>query len=60
MVDLTFTPLEKLRTGFNIVVTHFDYLTPLGCFNGTLADKEGQAVHIRNIWGHGEKLYLRI
>ncbi|MDR1429838.1 MAG: DUF2804 domain-containing protein [Spirochaetaceae bacterium] len=60
MVDLTFTPLEKVRTGFNIIVTHFDYNTPIGCYNGMLLDSGGEEVHVRNLWGHGEKLYLRI
>jgi hypothetical protein len=60
MVDLSFSPLEKLRTGFNNIVTHFDYITPIGSFNGNLLNSEGEQVPVRNIWGHGEKLYLRI
>ncbi|MDR0389936.1 MAG: DUF2804 domain-containing protein [Spirochaetaceae bacterium] len=60
MVDLTFTPLEKLRTGFNIILTHFDYSTPVGLYNGMLLGAGGEEVQIRNVWGHGEKLYLRI
>jgi hypothetical protein len=60
MVDLTFTPLEKLRTGFNIIVTHFDYSTPIGWYNGMLLTSGGEKIQIHNVWGHGEKLYLRI
>jgi hypothetical protein len=60
MVDLNFTPQEKLRTGFIYIITHFDYITPLGSYNGMLLNSEGEQLQIRNVWGHGEKLYLRI
>jgi hypothetical protein len=60
MVDLTFTPQEFYRTGIDLVVTKVDYVTPLGFYNGMLVNSEGTRIPVRNMWGLGEKLYLRV
>jgi hypothetical protein len=60
MVDLTFVPRVLRRAAFNILVTKMDYHTPLGYFSGMLLDAEGKKIQVRNLWGLGEKLYLRI
>jgi hypothetical protein len=60
MVDLTFTPRIFRGTAFNLLVTGTEYHAPLGCFNGMLMTSEGKKIQVRNLWGLGEKLYLRI
>jgi hypothetical protein len=60
MVDLIFTPREQMRSGVNILVTHTEYETPLGYYNGTLVSSGGEQIQVRNLWGMGEKLYLRL
>ena len=53
MVDLVFTPKEQKSS------VH-DYENTLGVFNGLLLNKEGEELPVRNAWGTGEKLYLRV
>jgi hypothetical protein len=60
MVDLVFTPREHIRGGTNTVVIHTEYETPLGCYNGMLIGSGGEKIQVRNLWGVGEKLYLRV
>ncbi|MDR0623121.1 MAG: DUF2804 domain-containing protein [Treponema sp.] len=60
MVDLVFTPREQVRSGINILVTHTEYETPLGYYNGMLVNSGGEQIMVRNLWGMGEKLYLRV
>jgi hypothetical protein len=60
MVDLTFTPQETIHSGYNIFLFHVDYSSPIGYYNGMLLDSEGLEVPIRNLWGLGENLYLRV
>jgi hypothetical protein len=60
MVDLVFTPQEQMRTGVNVLVTHTEYETPLGYYNGMLVSSGGEQITVRNLWGMGEKLYLRV
>jgi hypothetical protein len=60
MVDLVFTPREQIRSGMNILVTHTEYETPLGYYNGMLVNAGGERIMVRNLWGMGEKLYLRV
>jgi hypothetical protein len=60
MVDLTFTPKEPLRGAVNPLFIHVDYATPLGYFNGILLNSRGEQIQVRNLWGLGEKLYLRV
>jgi hypothetical protein len=60
MVDLVFTPGERIRSGFNFFLTRLEYDTPLGYFNGMLVDSAGGRIQVHNMWGSGEKLYLRV
>jgi hypothetical protein len=60
MVDLTFTPQEHVRSAFNLFLTRWEYYTPLGFYNGMLVNSEGEQIPVRNLWGLGEKLYLRV
>jgi hypothetical protein len=60
MVDLTFSPQEKNRSALNLLATRAEYDTPLGLFNGMLLSAEGERIPVRNLWGLGEKLYLRV
>jgi hypothetical protein len=60
MVDLVFTPQEWLHRGINIFVAHADYATPLGIFNGMLVTADGLRIQVRNLWGLGKRLYLRV
>jgi hypothetical protein len=60
MVDLVFSPREQMRSGINILVTHTEYETPLGYYNGMLVSSGGEQIQVRNLWGMGKKLYLRV
>lgn len=60
MVDLVFTPQEMKRRTENFVFSAMDYENPLGYFNGLLVSAEGEELPVRNVWGTGEKLYLRV
>jgi hypothetical protein len=60
MVDLVFIPREQMRSGANILVTHAEYETPVGYYNGTLVSSGGTQIHVHNLWGMGGKLYLRV
>ncbi|MDR3334686.1 MAG: DUF2804 domain-containing protein [Treponema sp.] len=60
MVDLIFIPHEQIHSGLNVLVTTAEYDTPLGYFNGMVRDAEGKQIQVRNLWGLGEKLYLRV
>jgi hypothetical protein len=60
MVDLTFTPVEQNKSGMGLVVTSAEFIAPLGCYNGMLVNSEGRQLQIKNLFGIGEKLYLRV
>ena len=60
MVDLVFTPREQKRITDNFVFSALDYNNPMGYFNGLLVSSEGEELPLRNVWGTGEKLYLRV
>jgi hypothetical protein len=60
MVDLVFTPKEPERGMRKFLFSAYDYENPLGCFNGLLVDADGKELPVRNAWGTGEKLFLRI
>jgi hypothetical protein len=60
MVDLVFTPRELIRTGTLMVISNTEYVTPLGYYNGVLVSSGGERIQIRNLWGMGERLYLRV
>jgi len=54
MVDLVFTPKEL---GYNMSSNQEH---SLGFYNGQVLGSEGEEVTVRNVWGTGERLYLRV
>ncbi|MCL2066724.1 MAG: DUF2804 domain-containing protein [Treponema sp.] len=60
MVDLTFTPKECNRSGMKLIVTSAELNAPLGYYNGMLVNAEGEQIHVRSLFGMGEKLNLRV
>jgi hypothetical protein len=60
MVDLTFTPKEQNKSTMNLIFTNAELNFPMGYYNGVLTDSEGKQIHIKNLFGIGEKLYLRV
>jgi len=67
MVDLVFNPKEPemsirkpVFSGYLSVLLGHNYENSLGCFNGLLVDAGGKELPVRNAWGIGEKLFLRI
>ncbi|MDR2052365.1 MAG: DUF2804 domain-containing protein [Treponema sp.] len=60
MVDMTFTPGKNIKMAANLIAARASYDTPLGYFNGMLLNSNGEQVAIRNMWGMGEKIYIRV
>jgi hypothetical protein len=60
MVDMTFTPGKNVKLAANVIIAQASYDAPFGCFNGTLLNSKGEPVAIRDMWGMGEKLYMRV
>jgi len=60
MVDLTFTPKEQNKSTINLIFTKAELNSPIGYYNGMLLDSEGKKIQIKNLFGMGEKLYLRV
>jgi hypothetical protein len=60
MVDLTFTPKDLNKSGSKLVVTRVDYNIAFGFYNGMLINSDGKQIQIKNLFGIGEKLYLRV
>ncbi|MCL1931405.1 MAG: DUF2804 domain-containing protein [Treponema sp.] len=60
MVDLVFTPKETNRFGINFLITSGDFIAPMGYYNGALVSANNEQIQVRNQWGIGEKLYLRV
>jgi hypothetical protein len=60
MVDLVFSPREPLRSGYNVILSRADLESPLGYFNGMLVSAGGERIPVHNLWGTGEKIYLRV
>jgi len=60
MVDLTFTPIEQNRGVTNLLFTKADLIAPLGVYNGMLVNSEGEKIKIKDLFGIGEKLFLRM
>jgi len=60
MVDLTFTPKEPYNSGVKLMFTRADFNVFLGYYNGMLVNSEGEKIIIKNLFGIGEKLYLRV
>ena len=60
MVDLVFTPRKQNRIGARLLLASADFDAPLGWYNGMLVSAGGEQIQVRNLWGTGEKLYLRV
>jgi len=60
MVDLVFTPRESGVSTNNFIFSASEYENPLGFFNGIVVSSDGERLPVRNVWGTGEKLYLRV
>jgi len=60
MVDLTFTPKEPNKCGTNLLFTKADFNAPLGIFSGMLVSSSGERIIFKNLFGMGEKLFLRV
>jgi hypothetical protein len=60
MVDLTFTPKETTESWINVFFTRAEYSAPLGFFNGMLVTSKGEQIVIKNLFGTGEILNLRV
>ncbi|MDR1635917.1 MAG: DUF2804 domain-containing protein [Treponema sp.] len=60
MVDLVFSPRESLRSGFNLILSRTEQETCLGRYHGMLVNAKGEQTQVHNLWGTGEKIYLRV
>jgi hypothetical protein len=60
MVDLVFTPKEMHRVGVNFPVIGGDFFAPMGYYNGMLVSAREEQIPVRNQWGMGEKINLRM
>ncbi|GHV94289.1 hypothetical protein AGMMS50293_06090 [Spirochaetia bacterium] len=60
MVDLVFTPREQNRSAIGLMAASAEFDAPLGYYNGMLVDAGGEQIQVRNLFGMGEKLYLRV
>ena len=60
MVDLVFTPRESGVSANKLLFSASGYENPLGFFNGLVVSSDGEKLPVRNVWGTGEKLYLRV
>jgi hypothetical protein len=60
MVDLVFSPRLPVQSRMNLFVTRAEYESPLGFFNGALVDAGGNRIQVHNLWGMGEKIFLRV
>jgi len=60
MVDLIFTPKAHNNGSVRMLLSNAEYNTPLGVFNGMVATSDGEQIQVRNVWGMGEKLYVRV
>ncbi|GHU49892.1 hypothetical protein FACS1894200_09020 [Spirochaetia bacterium] len=60
MIDLVFSPQFILRSGYTIIISRCEYEALYGHFNGTFVDRNGEIIQVRNLWGLGQKLFLRV
>ena len=60
MVDLVFTPKDPGPNARKLRFFPSGHENPLGWFNGTLVSSDGEELPLRNFWGTGEKLFLRV
>jgi hypothetical protein len=59
MVDLVFMPVIDNIININLLFVKTDYHGPFGYFNGVIKTSSGTVVPIKNIFGMGEKKYLK-
>jgi hypothetical protein len=60
MVDLVFSPRESQRIGYNVILSRSNLENFLGVYNGFLMSAAGERITVHNLWGNGEKLFLRV
>ncbi|MCL2186142.1 MAG: DUF2804 domain-containing protein [Treponema sp.] len=60
MVDLTFSPIEQNKGVSNLLFTKADFIASVGTYNGMLVNSEGEKIKIKDLFGMGEKLFLRM
>ena len=60
MVDLIYTPKEMNRFSPNLFVAMADFYVSVGVYNGILVNESEERIQVKNIWGSGEKLYMRV
>ena len=54
LVDLTFTPQGAKLDRTNMGLLRVDYRQPLGLFNGTLTEGDGNVIKVRDVFGVSE------
>jgi hypothetical protein len=59
MVDLIFVPELANDLRFNLGLVESDYSGPIGSFRGFVSNGEGEKIKGENLYGIGEKEYLR-
>jgi hypothetical protein len=60
MVDLVFTPREQVRGGLNVIAAGAECSSSLGYYNGVLVTAGDGEIPVKNLWGLGQRLYLRV
>jgi hypothetical protein len=60
MIDLVFSPKEQNRIASSPLFIRNELDAPLGYYNGMLVSADGQKIQVRNLWGMGQNLYLRV
>jgi hypothetical protein len=60
MVDLVFTPKIMNRHRADLLAASGDFFMPMGYYNGMVVNAKNEQIQVRNQWGIGEKLYLRV
>jgi len=60
MIDLVFTPKDNNRFGISLLAASGDFFSSMGYYNGALVNGSNEQIQVRNQWGIGEKLYLRV
>ena len=60
MVDLVFTPKAYDYSSGASLFFSAEYNSPLGYYDGMLADSDGEQIQVHNMWGLGENLFLRM
>jgi len=60
MVDLTFTPKCGKQYMKDLFAVKGNFFAPIGCYNGMIANSKGERILLKDRWGTGEQLYLRM